>query len=173
MPSSLSYLFYSLLISVVLFLYLLYTYRTKGWIKRKKQLVITILLFFLLQSYFWNTEFNQFLKSFFFPSHSFQCAHLKIPLPDRTVFQGMTDYCSPFYRTYIQENQFVSYYQVELAKLKEKTVISDFQPLASSPGFLIHDGKESFQMEYKKIDDHSLSNQSDLLASIGGQPLIP
>ncbi|WP_157128230.1 hypothetical protein [Brevibacillus parabrevis] len=110
MPTSLSYIFYSVFSFVSFLLYLVLALRGAGWRKRKRQIAVALALFLLVQLFFWNREYQHVVKSYLAPSHSFQCEKLKLPLPERTVFEGKTDGCSPFYRTFIDESRFIAYY---------------------------------------------------------------
>lgn len=95
-------------------------------------LIISIPVFILFQFYFWNVEFNGYVKSYLFPSKLFECEyeeeldHLSIPLPERTIFLGKEDFCSPFYSTYVNVNEFKSFYQEELKTLKSKGKIQSY-----------------------------------------------
>ncbi|CAM3953020.1 hypothetical protein COLU111180_16350 [Cohnella lubricantis] len=98
-------------------------------IKRRRAaryiLIAALPVLLLIQCYFWNAEFNLYAKSYLFASRSYQCEYadeqsgLSIPLPRRTVILGREDGCSPFYFTYVDASQFKSFYDKELARLKE------------------------------------------------------
>lgn len=95
-------------------------------------LIISIPVLILFQFYFWNVEFNGYMKSYLFPNKVFECEyeeeleHLSIPLPERTILQGKENFCSPFYSTYVNVNEFKSFYQEELMTLKSKGKIQSY-----------------------------------------------
>lgn len=99
----------------------------------KKYLVCSIPIFLLFQVYFWNLDFNDYVKSYLFSEKSYQCeetavgADIAIPLPNRTVLQGKQDVCSPFYTTYIKENDFIEFYQGELFSMKKRGEVKDYK----------------------------------------------
>lgn len=103
--------------------------------KRKAKIFLAIFMpiFVIIQFYFWNIEFNDYVKSYLFPSKSFVCEYTakedqgtSIPLPKRTVFHGKEDVCSPFYTTYISDTYFKEFYQKELNAMKNKGGIQNF-----------------------------------------------
>ncbi|NOU67820.1 hypothetical protein GC096_27725 [Paenibacillus sp. LMG 31461] len=110
--------------------------------KRKKVpsiiLMISIPIFIIIQCYFWNVNYNNYVKSYFFPSKIFECEYedelknMAIPLPKRTVFKGNQNVCSPFYLTYVNERDFKSFYQEELNKLKDKGTIQDYSDMENN-----------------------------------------
>lgn len=98
----------------------------------KQFLTITIPVCILILLYFWNLDFNNYIKSYLFSSHAYECEYskeleeLSIPLPERTVLKGRDDFCSPFYITYADDNDFIALYQVELKKLKSSGEIEEY-----------------------------------------------
>lgn len=99
----------------------------------KTFLVISIPIFILTQFYFWNLEFNDYVKSYLFPSKSYVCEYydeqevdMAIPLPKRTVFHGKQDGCSPFYSTYINDNYFLNFYRDELNTMKNTGEVQSY-----------------------------------------------
>ncbi|MCR8655789.1 hypothetical protein [Paenibacillus endoradicis] len=95
-------------------------------------LTVSIPIFILCQTYFWNFTFNSYVKSYLLSSESFSCEfeedlkNITIPLPKRTVFQAKEDVCSPFYITYVGENEFQSFYEKELTRLKTSGQIQNY-----------------------------------------------
>lgn len=95
-------------------------------------LIVSILIFILCQTYFWNFTFNSFVKSYLFTVESYICEfedELKdniILLPNRTVLQAKEDVCSPFYITYVSKNEFQSFYEKELTRLKTSGLIQNY-----------------------------------------------
>lgn len=99
----------------------------------KKFLIISIPIFFLVQFYFWNLEFNDYVKSYLFQNKSFVCEYysevnrdIVLPLPKRTVFQGKQDVCSPFYSTYVSNEYFIDFYLDELKTMKNRREIQSY-----------------------------------------------
>ncbi|HYK72350.1 MAG TPA: hypothetical protein VEV44_04315 [Pseudoneobacillus sp.] len=131
-------------------LYIAYTFFLIGFIvialillfKWKKQLIkiylfISIPIVFLFLCYFWNLEFNDYVKSYVFTSTSFECddgsdrkGSTTIPLPKRTVLHGKQDVCSPFYSTYISDAYFLDFYQGELNTMKNEGEIQNYSYFA-------------------------------------------
>ncbi|KIL37635.1 hypothetical protein SD71_03290 [Cohnella kolymensis] len=99
----------------------------------KNFFIFSIPIFILFQFYFWNLEFNDYVKSYLFPSKVFECEYVEelknisIPLPERTVFKGKSDGCSLFYSTYVNVSEFKSFYQEELRTLKSKGIIQEYK----------------------------------------------
>ncbi len=98
-------------------------------------LMISLPLIILFQFYFWNLNFNNYVKSYLFASKGFECEYeeelknLIIPLPERTVFKGKQDGCSPFYITYVNVTDFESFYQKELKSLKNQGKIQSYRDI--------------------------------------------
>jgi len=126
------YIPYTILICITLIIFVFVIKLTKGKRATKNFLIISIPIFILFQFYFWNIEFNHYVKSYLFPSKVFDCGneaelkHISIPLPKRTVFQGKEDACSPFYLSYVNVEEFKSFYQEELKTLKSKGEIQNY-----------------------------------------------
>lgn len=106
------------------------TKRSK-WIFVYGLLFIPILSIFLY--YLWNWEFQLVVHSFLMPSKTYECtpyseniAQIFVPLPTRTVFLGAEDHCSHFYITYVNVNEFKSFYINLLEKMKQNRSIKDF-----------------------------------------------
>lgn len=95
-------------------------------------LIISIPIFIFIQCYFWNLTFNHYVKSYLFPSKVFECEYeeelknISIPLPERTIFLGKQNICSPFYLAYVSVHDFKAFYQEELKELKEKGKIQKY-----------------------------------------------
>jgi hypothetical protein len=115
-----------LIILVILFL-----------IKSSREMVKKILLFAIpivvvFQFYFWNSEFNNYVKSYVFSSKAFACDmdgrmnSISIPLPERTVFKGKEDVCSPFYLTFVHADDFIAFYEEWLESLKSKGELQEY-----------------------------------------------
>lgn len=108
-------------------------YKSKKTVKQF--LTITLPIFILILLYFWNLDFNNYIKSYLFSSHAYECEYseeleeLSIPLPNRTVLKGREDFCSPFYITYVDDQDFIDFYQVELKKLKSSGQIEEYKYL--------------------------------------------
>ncbi|WP_158587550.1 hypothetical protein [Neobacillus notoginsengisoli] len=90
-------------------------------------LSISLPIFIIIQLYFWNLEFNNFVKSYVFPSRDFVCEdygvevkEIAIPLPKRTVFLGKEEACSPIYSTYVSDTYFLDFYKTELDSMKNR-----------------------------------------------------
>lgn len=104
----------------------------KGNRVAKNLLIMSLPILILFQVYFWNIQFNDYVKSYLFPSKAFECIYEKqlknisIPLPERTVFKGREDACSSFYSTFVNVNDFKFFYQEELEKLKDKGEIEKY-----------------------------------------------
>jgi hypothetical protein len=108
------------------------------WFKLGKRmtktfLVISIPIFVITQFYFWNLEFNDYVKSYLFPSKSYVCEYdeehegdIEIPLPKRTVFHGKQDGCYPLYSTYISDNYFINFYENELHTMKNTGEVQNY-----------------------------------------------
>ncbi len=98
-----------------------------------KFLVVSILIFVLFQFYFWNLDFNNYVKSYLFSDKSYECGYYSddgdvlIPLPKRTVYKGKQDACSPFYSTYINEDYFLEFYQDEISSMKNKREVQNYK----------------------------------------------
>ncbi len=101
-----------------------------------KTFLISILpIFIVFQFYYWNLDFNDYVKSFIFPSKVYECKYLKelrgitIPLPERTVLKGRSDGCSPFYSTYINDKGFINFYNDKLKTMKTSGEIEEYSLL--------------------------------------------
>ncbi|MGO4500146.1 hypothetical protein AB4114_30190 [Paenibacillus sp. 2RAB27] len=98
-------------------------------------LIISIPIFIIFQCYFWNGTYNNYVKSYLFPSKVFECEYeeelknIAIPLPKRTVFKGKSNICSPFYLSYVDDRDFKSFYQEKLNKLKDKGTIQNYRQI--------------------------------------------
>lgn len=116
----------------------------------RKFLTILIPIVILFQFYFWNLDFNDYVKSFLFPSRVFECGYeeklenISIPLPERTVFHGKQDVCSPFYSTYVDDSDFKSFYQEKLKTMKSRGEIQRYNYIehkdnywAENKGFVV------------------------------------
>ncbi|MGM0710354.1 hypothetical protein ACWKW1_02115 [Brevibacillus parabrevis] len=153
MPIPLSHIFYSLFFLVIFLIYFSLVLRRAGWRQRKWQIVFALSLLILIQLFFGDREFQHALKSYLAPSHSFQCEELKLPLPERTVFEGITDSCSPFYRTYSNENEFNAFYNEVLPILKNEGKISSFHALVNESSFLVYEGGKILKIQYKYLSN--------------------
>ncbi|TCT20927.1 hypothetical protein EDD68_11255 [Melghiribacillus thermohalophilus] len=87
----------------------------------------------LIQFYYWNLDFNDWVKSYLFSSSEFVCGYadeleeLPIPLPERTVLKGREDFCSPFYITYTDFYDFMSFYAEKLKEMKRNGDVKSYQ----------------------------------------------
>ncbi|RIE03559.1 hypothetical protein D3H35_11005 [Cohnella faecalis] len=141
MAGNLLYMPYTFLMIIGLIILFVIIMLKKGKRAVKVFLSISVPVLILFQFYFWNLEFNNYVKSYLFPSKAFKCADieelksLSIPLPERTVFKGKEDGCSPFYLTYVNVNGFKSYYQKELQTLKDTGKIQNYR--YENKGYLV------------------------------------
>ena len=99
----------------------------------KKFLIISIPIFFSVQFYFWNLEFNDYVKSYLFSNKTFVCEYYSevnrdvvLALPKRTVFHGKQDVCSPIYSTYVSDEYFIDFYRDELKTMKFRKEIQSY-----------------------------------------------
>ncbi|MFN7249828.1 MAG: hypothetical protein ACK4M9_03465 [Anaerobacillus sp.] len=98
-----------------------------------KYLIVSIPIFVLIQFYFWNLDFNYYVKSYLFPDNSYECDYYSedgdiiIPLPKRTVFQGKQDVCSPFFLTYVNQDYFLEFYQNEVIAMKINGEVQNYK----------------------------------------------
>ncbi|WP_256759853.1 hypothetical protein [Cohnella sp. WQ 127256] len=133
MPVNLFYIPYTFFMIIGLIILVVAIKLIKGNKATKKILIISIPILILFQFYFWNIEFNHYVKSYLFPNKTFECEYLEefgdisIPLPERTVFTGKKDSCSPNYLTYVNVNGFKSFYQKELNTMKDKGKIQKYR----------------------------------------------
>lgn len=141
MAGNILYFFYSGLWLVALIVIIVIFSIKKDSGPMKKILLVTTPLVVLYGFYFWNAEFNNYVKSYFFSSKFYECdytaelTHISIPLPNRTVLKGKEDACSPFYLTYANEKTFTDFYEEELKKMKNREVIKTFHTVEQ--GFMI------------------------------------
>jgi len=98
-----------------------------------KFLAFTVPIIALFQLYFWNLEYNNYIRSYLFPSKVYECEsyreeqiNIAIPLPKRTVFHGKSDSCSPFYSIYVNDKEFYSFYEKELKILQNNGKIENY-----------------------------------------------
>lgn len=128
--ASLSYLLFSIVILISLITITLVIGLVKGWYKVGKFLAFSIPLSILILSYFWSQGINNFVNSYISPTKGYECNSLgeiiEIPLPKRTVFIGKSENCDLSYRTYIDEEKFVSFYNDQLSKLKDSNLIKNY-----------------------------------------------
>ncbi len=149
MPNSLSYLFMSLFVAFIFVIYICSLILSKKLLNSKKNTIVITSSFIILQLYFWNNDFNDFTKSIVFFDSYYKCEQWNVPLPKRTVLQGSSNHCSSFYRTYIKEDEFFTFYQTELAKQKLQGAISDFIAIGTSKGFVVYRDDELISITYK------------------------
>lgn len=141
MAGNILYIPYTILMIMGLIILVVAIKLIKGKRAAKKFLIFLIPLLILFQFYFWNLEFNNYVKSYLFPSKVFECEYveelknLSIPLPERTVFKGKEDGCSPFYSTYVNVSDFNSFYRGELETLKSKGEIQEYWTVTN--GFVV------------------------------------
>jgi hypothetical protein len=126
------YIPYTVFIIIGLIILVVIIKLKKGKRATKNFLIISIPILILFQFYFWNLEFNDYVKSYLFPSKVFECEYeeelknISLPLPKRTVFEGKEDVCSPFYLAYVNVSDFKSFYQEELKTLKSEGKIQKY-----------------------------------------------
>ncbi|MFB9324696.1 hypothetical protein ACFFSY_01925 [Paenibacillus aurantiacus] len=141
MAGNILYFFYSGFVLVAWMAILVIFAMKKDVGSMKKVVLVTTPLVVLCGFYFWNGEFNNVVKSYMFSSKAFECdytaelTHLSIPLPNRTVFMGKENACSPFYLTYADEKTFTDFYEEELGKMRINEDIQTFHPVEQ--GFMI------------------------------------
>jgi hypothetical protein len=135
------YIPYTVLIFIGLIFLVVIIKLKKGKRATKNFLIISIPILILFQFYFWNLEFNNYVKSYLFPSKAFKCEYVEelknisIPLPERTVFLGKEDGCSPNYLAYVNANDVKSFYQKELKTLKDKGEIQKYSYVERKDNF--------------------------------------
>jgi energy-coupling factor transporter transmembrane protein EcfT len=95
---TLGYIFYSICAIIIISLIIILTTMIKGTRALKKLLIIIVPITILLVFYFWNYNFNLFIKSKVFPQHTYTVSYLNsrkidIPLPTNSVwlFKTPTD----------------------------------------------------------------------------------
>jgi energy-coupling factor transporter transmembrane protein EcfT len=126
------YIPYTIFIIIGLIILVVVIKLKKGKRANRNFLIISMPIVILSQFYFWNSEFNNYVKSYLFASKVFECEYIEelknmsIPLPKRTVFKGKEDICSPFYLAYVNTSDFISFYQEELKTLKDKEKIQKY-----------------------------------------------
>ncbi|WP_157282754.1 hypothetical protein [Paenibacillus assamensis] len=132
MSVNLSYILYSVLLILVWVLLLI------GFlIKRNTKVIrgylwVSVPCISLLLLYFWNTNLNNYVRSYLFATHTYTCEYYdslqpySLPLPKRTVLKGKSDACSPFYMTFSQGKDVISFYETLLIEWKNKKLISGF-----------------------------------------------
>lgn len=132
MAGNLLYIPYTILMIIVLIILVIVIQLKKGKKGTRNFLMISMPILILFQFYFWNLEFNDYAKSYLFPSKGFECEYVEelkeisIPLPERTVFKGKEDFCSPVYSTYVNVSEFKSFYLEELEAMKERGIIDEY-----------------------------------------------
>lgn len=141
MAGNILYYFYSSFLLIAWIVILAIVGKRKGLAAIKQALLITTPLVVLSGLYYWNWDFNSYVKSYLFSNKVYTCddmeelSHLSIPLPSRTVLMGKADACSPFYSTYANEKTFKAFYEEELAIMKSRKAIQAFH--AVGQGFVI------------------------------------
>ncbi|ANE46206.1 hypothetical protein SY83_07900 [Paenibacillus swuensis] len=151
MAGNVLYIPYSIIMILVVIMLIVFTSLTKRTKTTKYIIAISLPILIVFQFYFWNLEFNDFAKSFVFPSKEFRCEYehelkdLSIPLPERTVLKGREDVCSPFYSTFVNEDEFRSFYQEELLTMKNKGEIVKYKYLERND--VDGDGNKGFLVE--------------------------
>ena len=95
-------------------------------------LTVTLPVLAIFLCYFWNSTFHNYVKSYLFSSRAFECEYieelknLSIPLPERMVFKGKEDACSPFYLAYVGSDDFKAFYQEQLSIMERQREIKSF-----------------------------------------------
>ncbi|WLD93768.1 hypothetical protein [Alkalihalobacillus sp. AL-G] len=136
----------------------------------RKFLAISLPMVMIVQFYFWNVDFNRYVKSYLFSSKVFKFEHqqelkgISIPLPNRTVLLGKEDGCSPYYITYVEDKEFISFYMEELERLEKRAGIDNYS-------FLERNEEKGFTVELpsnSKIDImiHRKDSEDNWLLSI-------
>lgn len=164
MAGNIHYFFYSGFLLVALIVVVVILGIKKDFGPMKKMLLFLIPLVVLCEVYFWNAEFNNYVQSYLFSSKVYECgdsaelASISIPLPDRTVFKGKADGCSPFYFTYADERTFTNFYAEELKKVKNSEAIKTFHPVekgftlelrsGSTIDIFLNEGNRSMLIDY-------------------------
>ena len=149
MTGNILYIPYTIFMIIGLIILLVVIKIKKGNKATINYLIILLPVFVLFQFYFWNLEFNDYVKSYLFPSKVFECKYeeelknIPIPLPDRTVFKGKENICSPIYLSYVKDNDFKSFYQEELMTLRDKGKIHSFSYI---------ERKDSYRTESKGFE---------------------
>lgn len=132
MAGNILYIPYTVIIVIALLGTATFIQLKKGKAALQKFLLVSVPITFVLQVYFWNDTFNDYVKSFVFPSKVFTCSHaddlkdIAIPLPRRTVFHAKSDGCSPLYSTYVDDREFIRFYEEVLPIMKSRREIADF-----------------------------------------------
>jgi energy-coupling factor transporter transmembrane protein EcfT len=127
--NSLSYLLFSIIILIALLITLVIGFII-GWKKVSKFLAIIIPISIFLFIYFWSHSTNDLVNSFISAEKVYECNSLgdtlEIQLPKRTVLNGKSDVCNFSYRTYVNEDTFIDFFNKELNELKERQLIKDY-----------------------------------------------
>jgi energy-coupling factor transporter transmembrane protein EcfT len=127
--NSLSYLLFSIIILIVILITLVIGFII-GWKKVSKFLAIIIPISILFLIYFWSQSTNNLVNSFISAEKVYECNSLgdtlEIKLPKRTVLNGKSDVCNFSYRTYVNEDTFIDFFNKELNELKERQLIKDY-----------------------------------------------
>ncbi|MFC4102610.1 hypothetical protein [Paenibacillus xanthanilyticus] len=165
MAGNILYYVYSGFLLVAWMVILAIVGKMKGFAAIPKALLLTTPLVVLGGFYYWNWDFNSYVKSYLFSNKVYTCddseelSHLSIPLPSRTVLKGKEDGCSPFYSTYANEKAFTAFYEEALAEMKSRKDIQAFH--AVEQGFLLelrsgsiidislNEGHQSLSIDYK------------------------
>jgi len=133
MAGNLMYFPYTAIILIIVIGSSLIVRKQRGSGATKKFFMVAIPIFILIQLYFWNLDFNKYMKSYLFPSTTYECEYkeelknLSISLPKRTVLIGRQDVCSSIYSTYVNNGCFKDFYNNELSKLKNKGEIESYR----------------------------------------------
>jgi hypothetical protein len=127
--ASLSYLLFSIGILIAILITFVIGF-IKGWNKVAKFLAFIIPISILLLIYFWNQSTNNLVNSFISAEKVYKCSSLgetlEVALPKRTVLIGKSEVCDFSYRTYLNEDTFIDFFNKELKELKQRQLIKDY-----------------------------------------------
>ncbi|MBO8155763.1 MAG: hypothetical protein H0Z32_04825 [Bacillaceae bacterium] len=133
MAGNLLYMLYSVLIIFAVIMISFTLAVRAGNRAAKNFLMAAVPVVMLIQFYYWNLDFNDWVKSYLFSSKEFICEYaneleeMPIPLPERTVLHGRDDFCSPFYITFTDFHDFKSFYAEKLEEMKRTGDIESYQ----------------------------------------------
>ncbi|RED55400.1 MULTISPECIES: hypothetical protein [Cohnella] len=132
MAGNMLYIPYSILLVVGVIVFAVVIQLKKGKRHTRYFLMVSLPVLVIFLFYFWNSTFNNYVKSYLFPSRAFECEYIEelknlaLPLPERMVFKGKEDACSPFYLAYVSADDFKAFYQEQLSRMERQGEIKNF-----------------------------------------------
>lgn len=168
MAVNILYIPYTIFLALSIIVLTFILYRIKGSTPTKRFLSVVLPLFLFIQIYFWNLDFNNLIKSYFFPDDTYQCdfgeelQSFSIRLPERTFLKSKEDGCSNFYTTYIDVQKYRSFYKQELVRLENKGDVESYHYFeVQDNGTLKHgyavelsSSKTKLDIFFYRVEDH-------------------